>query len=129
MSIENEVFVEPDRIRIVSRGTFEFEEFKALCVLGFRLAAENGKHKLFYDCRALQGNPTTIERYEMATFVADQYIRRTPTSFLRIALLLDRSVFDPQRFGETVARNRGVPALVTDDESSAQDWLADNHEG
>ncbi|HRK20372.1 MAG TPA: hypothetical protein PLX06_01095 [Fimbriimonadaceae bacterium] len=123
MSIEFEVSEERDRIRLVCRGAFVLEEFKQVCLHGLEEAAKRGLSRLIFDARQVTCNPTTTQRYELATYAADLYIRRQPASPMRIVLLLDPAVIDPEGFGQTVARNRGVPVLVTAVESEAEAFL------
>jgi hypothetical protein len=42
---------------------------------------------------------------------------------LRLAVLGSEEIIDPQRFGESVARNRGMESKVTTDPAEAAAWL------
>lgn len=73
---------------------------------------------LLLDSREVSGPvPTTLERYEISMRALD-----LPKG-VRIAMLPRLDVIDPQRFGESVARNRGLAFSVFSDESAAVAWL------
>lgn len=123
MSIEIEVIEESQWVRLVCRGKFETEAFKSVIRRGIQESDDRRQPHVLFDARELAGTPTTIQRYEIATFAADHYIRRQPATPMRFSLLLDPKVIDPEGFGQTVARNRGVPVLVTADEREAMAFL------
>ena len=83
--------------------------------------------QVLVDGRTITGNPKTIERFYYGEFVADavaQHQTRTPSAATRFAYLLKEPVLDPQKFGETVAVNRGMLVKVFDNLEQAIHWLA-----
>ena len=42
---------------------------------------------------------------------------------MKITFVMEKSMMDPKKFGETVARNRGLRGLVTDNMQEALQWL------
>ena len=65
--------------------------------------------------------PTTLERFNLGEYVAEiclQFVRP-----VRIALAAEIPIVDPERFGETVARNRGTNGKVFTDLEEAKAWL------
>jgi len=69
---------------------------------------------------------TPSDRFNYAKSVADAALslpRRGAATIPRFAYVLSEAVIDPERFGETVARNRGMPVKVFTDLDAALSWL------
>jgi len=66
--------------------------------------------------------PSTLERYEFV-----QVLVGLPRS-LKIAAAIPPELIDPARFGETVARNRGVVVRAFDDLEQSLKWLLSKKE-
>ena len=64
--------------------------------------------------------PGTWERFWLATQFAE-----AARSAVKVALVTRAEMIDPQRFGVTVARNRGLLAQVFTSEGEAWAWLLD----
>ena len=82
------------------------------------------KHNIsnvLYDCRLAEGAFSTMERYNYGAYIADA-IRKSGV-VPRFAYVGTEQHIDPDRFGETVAVNRGVVLKVTTDLCEALDWL------
>lgn len=82
--------------------------------------------RLFMDCREVEGEPTTLERYEFGEYVAasNHAAFAAGEAKLKVAIVGRVPLIDPQRFGEMVARNRGAVVTVTTDLDEAVAWLA-----
>ena len=83
--------------------------------------------KILFDGRALQGEPSTIQRFLYGVFAAhaverDIRERRVPRA-AQFAYVLQEPVLDPQRFGETVAVNRRMWVKAFDTLEDALGWL------
>jgi hypothetical protein len=79
------------------------------------------------DGRTITGNPGTIERFFYGEFAADAVAKhhaRSAARATRFAYVLREPVLDPQKFGETVAVNRGMLVKVFDSLEEALHWLA-----
>lgn len=75
---------------------------------------------ILLDCRGVTGRvPTMSERYAISMAAVGLPHR------LRIAMLPRPEAVDPDRFGETVAQNRGLRFRVFTVEKEAVDWLLD----
>ena len=72
---------------------------------------------LLIDIRAMAGGLDDLGRYRLAMAAVSAEIAG-PIAFLGRTELLD-----PRRFGEMVARNRGVNVRVFTDENEARAWL------
>lgn len=123
MGVSCEFRVEGDRSVAICAGSFDLAEAVEAFRTVFAQADVHGLSKIFVDFRAVRGNLTTTQRFEFGAAVAALYTSRKPARSLRVALLLDASVIDPTRFGETVVRNRGMNGKVTDDEAEANAFL------
>ena len=96
-----------------------YREVLRECVAG-------GRSKMLIDCRALSGELSTTERYSLGKLVADEnasVAAREPGGQVRVALVGTQPFIDRDRFGETVAVNRGAAVKVTEDLASAYRFL------
>src|SRR5438105_15555768 len=96
-----------------------YREVLRECVAG-------GRWKMLIDCRALSGELSTTERYSLGKVVADEntsVAAKEDGRVVRVALVGNPPFIDRDRFGETVARNRGAAVKVTSDLESAYRWL------
>jgi hypothetical protein len=79
--------------------------------------------RVLFDIRPLAMSLNTIDRYELATAAAQQWDRRLGAGLLVLSSLLDTS-----RFGQNVARNRGLTVEIFEEEHAALRWLAKDSE-
>ena len=96
-----------------------YREVLRECVAG-------GYSKMLIDCRAVSGELSTTERYSLGKVVADEntsVAASEPGRHVRVALVGSDPFIDRDRFGETVAKNRGAAIKVTYDLESAYRWL------
>jgi len=83
-------------------------------------AREQAIKKLFVDVTGLTGfsPPTTLERFTLAGEFA-----RAAQSAVKVVLLAKPEMIDPNRFGRTVAANRGLDTNIFSTEAEALAWL------
>jgi hypothetical protein len=82
--------------------------------------------KVLVDGRQLKGDPEPLERFYYGRYVAhavNQTVNRKRIEVPRFAYVLKPPLLDPNRFGETVAVNRGMRIRVFDDMKQAEWWL------
>ena len=82
--------------------------------------------KVLIDGRQIVGDPEPLERFYYGKYAADavsQTINRLRIDVPRFAYVLREPVLDPNRFGETVAVNRGMRVRTFDDLKQAEWWL------
>ena len=81
-----------------------------------------GVNRLLVDTTGLTGfpSPSVWERFWMASEWA-----AVVHSAVRLAIVARAELIDPDRFGITVARNRGLFANVFSEEPAAIEWLLD----
>jgi hypothetical protein len=89
----------------------------------FRTAADQSLSRILIDCRKVKGDISVLERYITSKYVAELCLKYITTIRFKISLVGEEPPVDPERFGETVARNRGVDVLVTTDLAEAYSWL------
>ncbi len=86
-------------------------DIRAYCV-------EHGRRRVLVDLRESRGELGALERYEHAVEVS-----QTRGPGLRAALLVRPDQAFPDRFWETVTRNRGLATHVATDADAALAWL------
>jgi hypothetical protein len=114
-------------LRVIATGEFSLEEAERTFLEILDAVARHKTEKLLLDGRELKGEPDTIHRFLYGEFAARtvmRYIkeRRGPRA-LQFAYVLQEPVLDPQRFGETVAINRGMWVKAFDNLEDALGWL------
>lgn len=82
--------------------------------------------KVLFDGSELVGEPTTMERFyygEFAAFEVSKLVHLNGGDVPRFAYVLKPPVLDRQRFGETVAVNRGMIVRTFESREDALTWL------
>jgi hypothetical protein len=85
--------------------------------------------RLLVDLRALSGTITTLERYNYFDFLARQVHERIADgrlTSLKFAFIVNPALVDPDRFGQTVANNRGLSLQGWTEREPAVRWLEEN---
>jgi hypothetical protein len=91
-----------------------------------KIAVAGGHSRLLLDASRVTGAPTQDERYMLGLFVAaEQRIlaSKTPPAEVQVAVYGRQPLIDPERFGETVAVNRGAKVKVSEHLDEALSWL------
>lgn len=107
-------------------GEFSLEEAKRTFLEFLEAVARHQVKKVLFDGRRLTGDPDTLERFYYGKFAADavlQFKDRGVSPATQFAYVLKEPVLDPQRFGETVAVNRGMLVKTFDNLEDALGWL------
>jgi hypothetical protein len=100
-------------------GTWNLDELPPLLDSIRKECAARKCVLLLVDLLVLQnGEISTFERYKMGMAAAS-----LAGGVGRMATLARPDQIDPQRFGETVARNRGMNVRIFEDEKAALSWL------
>ena len=127
MSLNVQVQAEPGLLRVLATGKFSLVEAKEKFIEMLDAVERNDAKKVLVDGRRVKGNPKTIERFlygefaarAVARFMIEGAVRHVP----QFAYVLHEPVLDPNRFGETVAVNRGMWVKVFDNLEDALKWL------
>jgi len=110
-----------DLLEVRAIGEFSLEEAKRTFLEMMEAVALHRTKRVLFDGRPITGKPTTIERFYYCEFAAVASQSKTPG--IRFAYALKEPVLDPDRFGETVAVNRGMLVKAFDNPEEALAWL------
>ena len=102
-------------------GTGTFAEWTERLLAALARAVQVGVPRLLADVRRieLRGEGSTFERLQLG----ERGAALGATSGITVAMLAHESFLDPERFGETVAVNRGLRTRVFTNEVAALHWL------
>lgn len=127
MGMELEFLPAAGFLRVCATGEFALDDANDAIVRIFERAAEVGVRSVLVDCSGLEGAPTTMERFEHSRFAAErlrEYWARGLLGSARFAYVARVPLADREKFGETVAVNRGVDVRSFEREEDAVLWLA-----
>jgi hypothetical protein len=125
MGMDVRITPEAGFLRAVLSGGFSLDEAKRTFVEVVQAVADHKIKKILVDGREIAGEPEGIERFYYGKYAAEichehlYKVRLVP----RFAYVLTPPVLDRGRFGETVARNRGMIVKVFEDVDDALEWL------
>jgi len=105
-----------DYFVVTATGVFVRQEYLRIVDVIRNKSIETGLGAALGDARKVEGNPTAADRFHIGTYAASQW-----AGLVRVAMVCRPEVID--RFGETIALNRGATMCVTDDYGHAVDWL------
>jgi len=123
MSIKCVVVLEDGYVCLQCTGYCTLEAVKDLYSSAVNAALEHGSSHVLIDAIEVKGDLTLLERYESSEYLAREILRRAPGKIKKIAVCSMEPPLDPQRFGEIVAKNRGINAKATTDMDEAVAWL------
>ena len=103
-------------------GNVSFHEAGEVLSQGIVYCRENGIRRLLLDTTKLSGfGPIgTAERFAIGETLA-----RAAMAAVKVAMVVRPELLDPELFGITVARNRGLFSNAFPSESEALKWLLD----
>jgi len=119
--------VESGVLRVTVAGAFSLPVAETNFLEILAAVASEECFKVLVDGRLVEGDPSTIQRFLYGSFAAESVashirngkVAQTP----RFAYVLQEPVLDPERFGETVALNRGLWVKVFENIDDARAWL------
>jgi hypothetical protein len=119
---------EPHRhyLRAIVSGEYSLRSAQDIYDQAIKLAVARGQTRVLIDASRVTGAPTQDERYMLGLFVAaEQRIlaSKTPPADVQVAVYGRQPLIDPERFGETVAVNRGANVKVSERLEEALSWL------
>lgn len=122
MAIETRSEIQNLYVHLFCKGPFKMEDMQDAFSESFNIAAKKNLILILVDGLDLHGHPpTTFERFKLGEYVAELCLRFGKP--VRIAVVGKVPIVDPNRFGEMVARNRGVNGKVFTDLEEAKAWL------
>jgi len=102
-------------------GHFSLADSMKIYTEALEILVEKNLSKLFFDVRKVKGKVSTMDRYYLGEFAALESIKymEKGLQFYAVAFYGIEPIIDPDRFGELVARNRGLNLKVTSDKKVA----------
>ena len=125
MSIRQQMRFESGLLKVEASGEFSLEEAQRAFLEILRAVAQYQGEKVLLDGRNVKGEPREIERFLYGEFAA-QATRKLAYEhgiFPWFAYVLHEPLRDPDRYGETVAQNRGMMIKVFETPGEAMVWL------
>ncbi len=116
-----------DYVYVTATGEFSLDDAQRSFLEMLESVAVAKPTKVLFDGRMLIGEPETIERFYYGEFAARSvasFASRGVSPATRFAYVLEEPMLDPDRFGETVAVNRGMIVRAFDNLEAALAWLA-----
>jgi hypothetical protein len=101
-------------------GSVSFDEVVARVRAAIAVARSNQARDLLVDTTALTGFPSP---YTFQRFLAVVGWAEEARAGLRLAMVARAEMIDPEKFGVTVAANRGLESNIFTTEVAARDWL------
>jgi hypothetical protein len=113
-------------VRATLSGHFSLSDAETTFMKVLDALVQHQAKKVLIDGRAITGEPEPMERFYYGEFVADAVAdlnKRGVSHVPKFAYVLVEPVLDPERFGETVAVNRGMSVKAFDNLGEAEEWL------
>jgi hypothetical protein len=126
MSMRLDIHSRADLLEVEATGEFSLEEAQRTFLAMMEAVTFHKTNRVLFDGRSITGNPSTIERFyfgEFAAATAEQYKLQGKCGATRFSFVLKEPVLDPEKFGETVAVNRGMCVKAFDNPEEALAWL------
>ena len=118
-----EITVEEDFLLISARGNYSLSNANNLIKLAIDNGLSHNKSKILIDITDITGSIPLFNRFQFSEFLFN-YIRKHALGKVnRIAVVGKEPIVDKERFGEIVAKNRGVNVRVFTDMSQASTWM------
>ena len=112
-------------LSVTVSGHFSLSEAKIMYTAALEYLLENNLSKLFFDAFRVKGVVTTMDRYYFGEFAAFESLKYIGKGLKKISVSIcgEEPIIDPRRFGEIVARNRGLNLKVTTDKNESLQFL------
>lgn len=118
-------------LTVLVTGTFELEAANRCADQTLEAAIHFHAPMALIDCQNLQGSFSIRDRFSHIDHLSEIILNAQSNNRLgtfHFAYFANPTILDPHRFGETVARNRGINIFVTELRSEAIEWLDMNAE-
>ena len=128
MSILQQMQFESGLLNVVATGEFSLVEAKRAFLEMLGAVAQYRPENVLFDGRNLKGKPEEMEHFFYGEFAANETSRLGAEHRIapRFAYVINEPLRDPQRFGETVAVNRGMNVKTFETPEEAFEWLEIN---
>lgn len=121
MELPADIALAPEFAAYRPRGGKKFAAWRDEMLVALQWAVGAGVRRLLADFSAVRlvDDPSTFDRFKLG----DRAAATGAAAGVRVAVVGKEPVMDPERFGVTVAANRGLDARAFDDEVAALTWL------
>lgn len=126
MALTTKIEPRKDYLCVRIEGPFELQSSYLVSNAILDAVEKNQATKIFVDFRGVTGNLEPMERFQYAEMFSKKYMMLLNAARIkraRFAFLGKYPQWDPQKFDETVAVNRGVSIRATNDPKEAFEWL------
>jgi hypothetical protein len=126
MSLEYKVVTGPDHLLISLSGRYESSDAPIASTQIIEACEKHQATKALIDVRSIEGSMSTMDRFYLGSIFSMKYIKERVTGKIppcRFAMVGHEPLVDPNRFGETVATNRGLAVKVFLKMEEAIAWL------
>ena len=126
MEVSSRVDAERGLLVISYSGDFSLAEAESTFLNLLDTLVEHKLSRVLVDGRQLCGHPEMLERFYYGAFVAAAVNRTVECAKCAVptfAYVLEHPMLDPNRFGETVAANRGMRVKAFANLQQARWWL------
>lgn len=124
MAIITQIILEPGHVCLRCEGSFSsVSELLQVFEKAFDAAEKNKRERLLIDGSAITGKDlSTLERFRIGAFLSELN-NNLPVNIAALAVVAPEPLVERERFGETVARNRGVNGRAFTEIAEAIAWL------
>jgi hypothetical protein len=119
-------FTEKDNYLSVNvSGYFSLSDSKKMLTEALEVLVSKKHFKLFFNVYKVKGKITTMDRYDLGEYAAIEAINFLLNGLPKLSVTFygKEPIIDPERFGELVAKNRGLNIKVTTDKKEALQFL------
>lgn len=119
-------FTEKDNYLSVNvSGYFSLSDAKKMFTEALEVLYEIKLSRLFFNVHKVKGKVTTMDRYDLGEYAAVEAINFLLKGLPKITISFYgvEPIIDPERFGELVAKNRGLNIKVTTDKNEALNFF------
>lgn len=117
------ISVEGDLLLIYASGSYSLIKANNLFKLAIDTGVSHNKSKILIDVTNLTGAIPFFDRFQYSKFLSNYQTGHTLGKSMKIAVLGKEPIVDKEKFGETVALNRGADVGVFTEMSKASIWL------
>ena len=125
MSMRQQIQYQSGLLMVEANGEFSMAEATRAFAEILRAIGQYRAEKVLLDGRNVEGEPREYERFLYGEFVAqgNRQIVEEHKFVPQFAYVLHEPLRDPDRYGETVAVNRGMKVKVFETPEDALKWL------
>jgi hypothetical protein len=121
--LDIKLIIADDHLLLIANGNYSLPEANHLFKQAIDKAVLYNRHKILIDVTNVTGSIPYIDRFYYSKNLAEYSINNSFNKANSIAVVGKEPIVDKDRFGETVAVNRGLNVRVFTDMEDATMWL------